>query len=173
MKTFLKSLLIIITAAFSFLPVQAQPDKDWECWYSYDWVTGKTVNGNKQYCYLDLVGFGQWKNGQMVGCNPGGKGEYIYLTLSVTNWLWGGDTVGDLYWRNTGDGNWDDTIVLPEYKELIYSVRRRPGAENGKNITGWMKIMKAYSNSQGRYLITLDNNGIARKFKVVFTTQKR
>lgn len=171
MKNLLKFVLLVVFCCFFSL--QAKAEKNWNSWYSYDVIAGKTPSGAQQYCYLDLVGFGQWRNGQMVGCNPGGKGEYVYLSFSNLAWLFGGDTVVDFYWRNTGDGNWNDKYVLPGDDELKYAVRSRPGAENGKDITGWMKIMQSYSNSQGRYLITLDNNGIARKFKVVFTTHER
>ena len=97
------------------------------------------------YCYLDLVELGRWENGQMVGCVPV-KGEYVYLIFSV--WIQG---QVKFYWRNTGDGDWDD-----------------------KEISGGMKILSAYSiPREGRYLITLDNHGIARKFKFVLTPDKR
>lgn len=171
MKNLLK--FVLLAAICSVCSLQAKAEKNWNSWYTYDVIADKTPSGARQYCYLDLVGFGQWRDGQMVGCYPGGKGEYVYLSLSILSWLSPGDPVVNFYWRNTGDGNWDDKYVMPGEDELKYAVRRRPGAKNGKDMTGWMKIMQSYSNSQGRYLITLDNNGIARKFKVVFTTHAR
>ena len=42
-----------------------------------------------------------------------------------------------------------------------------------KDMDGWMRIVDAYNNAQGQYVITLDNIGIARKFKVIITKQKR
>lgn len=165
MRTFIKNLLIVIVASFSFLSAQAV--EDWESWETYDFYSYE-VDETQLYCYLDLVEFGRWENGQMVGCVPV-KGEYVYLIFSV--WIQG---QVKFYWRNTGDGDWDDKYKLKNSRELVYSMRKRPGDKDDKEISGGMKILRAYSiPREGRYLITLDNHGIARKFKFVLTPDKR
>lgn len=176
MKTYLK-----VTVLFLFCclcSINGMAEANLYSWRAYDLNTGETASGQKLYRYLDLVGFGQWRDGKMVGCNPGGKGEYVYLVTSpyeydLLYFLYSHDDV-DFYWRNTGDGDWDDEYILQDDGDVLtYCKRRRPGSDMFKDMDGWMRIVDAYNNAQGQYVITLDNIGIARKFKVIITKQKR
>lgn len=172
MKYSIKSLLIAVMAVFcSFY---ANADRNWNSWYAYDFETDEISSDKCEYCYLDLVGFGRWQDGEMIGCTPGGKGEYMYIIIGYPlGFDFLSDDVAHVFWRNTGDGNWVDTCFLRIKDRLQYATRRAMGSDVSKETSGWMDIVKTYSNSQGRFLITLDSYGIARKFKVVITKHKR